>query len=157
MLDLDIRKIAVEVRERITVWPETHDQGEWLSQPNKHGATYSIVVNLDRVDTVMSQPAAVWAECGTVACLAGHITAVAAAERPELLRYATLHSGPASWVDIQAAAASVMGMPVSKDLDFSVFSPLVSREDVLSWLDMVAAGESPMRAAEKVLDSRKTD
>ena len=100
---------------------------------------------------MLGQPAAVWSECGTVACLAGHITAVAAADYPEQIRshITPILGRSPSQLDIWSTAEAVMGMTAQEAA--RVFSPTISREDVLAWLDLVAAGEEPARAAQKAL------
>ena len=158
MTGLDVRKIAVEVRDRITGWPETHNQGRWLAQREEP----IIVRDPARAEAMLGQPAAVWAECGTVACLAGHITAVVAADYPEHLRYhinlfpgsiTPFPGSSPSRVDIWSTAESVMGMKA--DEAAPMFSMNVSREEVLSWLELVAAGEEPTRAVKKALTDRR--
>lgn len=97
------REIAAETLRRITEHPQTYDPNQWLRQ----GHTDHGLQDLYLVDDVhdFGTDATRWANCGTVACVAGHTVAVG-------IQRADVHVSPAD--EISDAAAELLGLAVQE-------------------------------------------
>lgn len=144
MQTLDIRKVAVEVRNRILTWPETYDQNDWLTWPTVPGR-YTTAGDL------LLQSVESWSECGTTACVAGHISAVVSQEYPELTTE-LLRPLPKEGELVAQAGIAFAALGYADGSRPWVFNFARTKQEVLEWLDAVAAGEDPVEADRRMCE-----
>ena len=130
-------ELAKEVLQRIRKYPDTHNQEWWL------GIEEDSFTSCDDPGalTVLAQSPSQWEDCGTTACLAGHIVAAGVK-----LYGAALVEKP-----ITIAGAAMMLMGLSFDDLFDSGMPV---QVITDWLERVADGENVNDAAKLVLGLR---
>ena len=129
--------LAKEVLRRIKSHPDTFDQGWWLKDDhegeyafcNEYGAQYLLKLSADD-----------W-ECGTTACLAGHIVSAA-------LNHDEGYMDVIDDLHIAKAAAVLIGLRFNTQM----FSTRRHSSQILDWLECVANGVSPEDAEELILN-----
>ena len=128
MEQVNTQEIAGEVLNRLSQHPETLDQDYWLRDANR--THYNMLTHGERI---LSLPVHEW-ECGTTACLAGHIVSAAYEKYPEL---DSLLYNYSETTHIASAAEQIFDMRNSR-----IFHHSRTREEVIEWLRYIVANDS---------------
>ena len=140
---IDLAELADEVLQRITWEHETFDQRIWYY--NRGDAITATYCNEPGVlETLATEPRD-W-NCGTTACLAGHIISAA-------LDFDVTLTEKIERSSIMRAARVVMDIPGPEhDAIDRMFSAERKKSEVTDWLLYVSKGMNPTDAVDKALD-----
>ena len=121
------RTVLTTVHERITQYPGTHDQSDWITtwQRARPHEDIFVWVSGSTVDDIIEAGTDVkaWLECKTTACVAGHIVAAALDHKVITDFYGDS--------DIEDVAGDLLDYDIPNDL----FAGDAPRNFILEWLD----------------------
>ena len=147
----EYRQVLALTRKRMLEYPQTHDQKMWLMHGGDH-----VFRQREHIDQ-HGITAAAWAECGTTACFAGHISAAA-----EELGYAFIDeqggvSGPA--LDIVYEDLNTTGRVTPRSLtrrreEIDLFAADVPNDVIIGWLGRQLDGRGPLMYVELTTGQR---
>ena len=136
--------LITETRERIVGHPETHDQSVWLYAGTDD--LQDMLSEEDLVEDIVTVGTSIddWLECGTTACAAGHLVAVAL--QLELIDQDEVAVGH----DIEDTASDLLnGYPLPDEIPLEhsntrtagLFHTNFPTDRIVTWMDQVISEE----------------